>query len=76
MWKVILLIATAMLAREPIPSQALTITVADYYKNVGSIVRSTSVPTDRIIFDDEDEELYSITTANWNDVLCSVSMTN
>ena len=74
MWKIILLIATAVLGRQPIPSHALTITVTDVSPYIGSIVRSTSIPTDRIIYDDEDEELYSITVANCGGTICSVSM--
>ena len=60
MWMIILLFVMAMVAREPVPSQVLTITVTDVYNIEGSIVQSTSVPTDSIIFEDEDEELYSI----------------
>ena len=60
-----MLLVMGVLAREPNPSVAVTITVSDDYYTIGSIVRSTSVPTDSIIFVDEDEELYSITTASY-----------
>ena len=62
---VILLHATAILAGSAIPSQAVTITISNNRKRTGTIVRSSSIPTDSKMFEDENEVLYSIKTTEF-----------
>jgi len=57
----VVLLATAIFATSPIPTQAITI-VATSEK--GSIVRSESIPTNSQLFGDEEEVLASISTFN------------
>ena len=77
MWKTImvgLLLAVAMLAAPPIPSKVLTAKVsADRYTK-GSLVVDAVIPPDSQLFEDEQEVLASINTANFVFYLCELGM--
>ena len=76
MWKIILIVIVAVTAKRPTPSEAFTVTLSDFYWKSGSIVRSSSIPDDSVIFDDEEEVLTSIATTNHADFICSLSFTS
>ena len=76
MWKIIVILVVAMTAKRPTPSEAITLKVSDSTWEEGSIVRSSSIPDDSVIFGDEEEELASIATANRFDYICSLSFTS
>ena len=58
------LVAVATLAARPIPSAAVTATVSNSITIAGSIARGTSIPSDSHIFNDNEEVLTAIHTAN------------
>ena len=69
------LIAVATLAARPIPSVAVTATVSNSEQLKGSIARGTSIPSGSTIFNDEEEVLTALSTANSpGPALCQLSM--
>ena len=77
MYKVVLgvFLAAAVLAARPLPSKVITVTVSNSWKVTGSIVVSESAPSDPQLFDDAQDVLASITSANNFARLCSLGMT-
>ena len=64
------LIAAVTLAARPIPSAAVTATVSNSWKKLGSIAHGTSIPSGAQVFDDKEEILTAISTANYATFLC------
>ena len=71
-----MLLAVAAIAASPIPSAAVTIVKSNNWYKTGSISRSTSIPSDSVIFKDEEEVLTSISTENFGYYLLSFSLTS
>ena len=71
-----MLLAVAAIAASPIPSAAVTIVKGNNFYRPGSISRSTSIPSDSVIFKDEEEVLTSISTENFGYYLLSFSLTS
>ena len=65
-----MLLATAIHAARPIPSEAFTIKRSGHWADAGSMVRSTTIPSGSQIFEDEAEVLASITTGSSYGDLC------
>ena len=78
MWKSImaglLLLAVVMLAAPPIPSQVITVKVSTHDSIAASIVVDGAAPPDSQLFEDEQEVLASINTANFYYILCQLGM--
>jgi hypothetical protein len=68
------LIAVTTLAARPIPSAAVTATVSNSQTTKGTIARGTSIPSDAYIFNDKDDVLTAISTANYNTALCELTL--
>jgi hypothetical protein len=68
------LIAVTTLAARPIPSAAVTATTSGTINTAGSIARTTSIPYGAHIFNDKEEVLSAISTANWMIWLCELTM--
>ena len=68
------LLSVASLAARPIPSAAVTATVSKSRTIAGSIARGTSIPSDSHIFNDIEEVLTAIHTANSGDRLCELTL--
>ena len=68
-----LLLAVIMLAEPPIPSKVITVKV-NPDGSTGSIVVGGAAPPDSQLFEDEQEVLASINTANAGYVLCQLEM--
>jgi len=68
-------LAAVALAAGPRPSEIITFKVSNKRKKIGSIERSTSIPPGSQLFDSEEDILASISSANRNTELCSLSMT-
>ena len=68
------LLSVASLAARPIPSAAVTATVSNSNTEKGSIARGTSIPSGALIFNDKDDVLTAISTANLNAILCELTM--
>ena len=65
-----IMLATAIYAARPTPSEAFTIKTSGHWTRAGSIVRSTTIPSGSQIFEDEAEVLASITTGSSYGDLC------
>ena len=68
------LLSVASLAARPIPSAAVTATVSNDASEKGSIIRGTSIPSGAHIFNDKEDVLTAISTANFNVVLCELTL--
>ena len=68
------LLFVASLAARPIPSAAVTATVSGSPTKKGSIVRGTSIPAGAQIFNDKEDVLTAISTANFDPVLCELTL--
>jgi len=68
--------AVAVLAAKPIPSRVITVTVSGsiFTHTKGTIVVSELVPSDAQLFDDAQDVLSSITSANKGNKICSLRM--
>ena len=63
-----------MLAAPPLPSKVLTVTVTTSWNIKGSIVVGAAAPPESQLFEDEQEVLASINTANGGPFLCQLGM--
>ena len=70
-----MLLAMAIYAARPTPSEAFTVKRSYNNGRSGSIVRSTTIPFGSQIFEDEEEVLASITTNSDSYDLCSIRLT-
>ena len=71
-----MLLAAAVIAASPIPSAAVTMVKGNNFYRPGSISRSTSIPSDGVIFKDEEEVLTSISSESYGFYLMSFSLTS
>jgi hypothetical protein len=68
------LIAVATLAARPIPSAVVTATVSNSNMKKGSIAHGTFILSGANIFNDKEDVLTAISTANYNAALCELTL--
>ena len=68
------LLAVVTLAARPIPSAAVTAKRSKSWSEKGSIVLGTSIPSGAHIFNDNEDVLTAISTANYALALCELKL--
>ena len=63
-------LVVAILASKPTASEAFTVKGSGNWQVAGSMVQSTSIPSESQVFELEEEVLTSITTSNFGPFLC------